>query len=866
MRDNRIKSTVIIAAMILTISGCTQEDDNRIDGVLALESIGAELNVRTRAHTDNPTMSSVADRAGAGHILTVGLGDQSEPYVYNSGRWVPDKKAVEFPGYLISEIALTLAPDGETVQDGSLKGILDADQLEYSAEISPTNELYGIQMTHAKTMIQIELEGDLYVDNETFLKVGAANAYNIPLTKHFQAIIEPGIDGFDITLTKDGYDYVIHTSKSQVTGGEFLANNRYMLTLTHVGKEVMVKSIVLEPWGEAGAGEARQVTTTTIGLGESFITGTPVKVYYTSGAVGDMMFNDLSDLATGTVFGIESDVVKSISVGGAGEIIIGRLAGETINIVVTSDGSGIARLRKDPATQAYLVGTVEEFRLVDDQLETDSFIQEADIYMMSLPWTPLFDHRAAPPSYFRGTFDGNSKKIHDIVCNDGLSGLFRGNNGGTIKNVNIESGSFGGTGYINCGSICAYNLSGRIENCVNKAVVKADNWLGGICAINEGEVVDCVNRGDVTSIVSGYSSGAYAGGIVGMNGDPGYTSARVEGCVNYGTVMASAYYVGGIAASNYEGTIVDCINEGSVSGDIFVGGISSSNTNDILNCANNGNVTASGQPGGIVGTGFENSYIEGCTNNGEISSTSIGSAGGIIANASANGIVIVNCINNGSVLAVSSNAGGIVGYFFKGEVAACVNTGNVTSNGAWGMTSVGGIAAESGVGTSITACYNRSSGLSSWGYSGGISGSNYGTITACYSTATYIITGNASGGIASRNGDTGTINDCYWVGGYIAKAVGNDGNAGNTTAFQFSAADWPSDEAAKSWGVGNDYANGYYWRFVGSYDTSIYPELYWKGVTRSGAPGKDRAVSRMSADRDPNMFPKPNAVSADISR
>lgn len=142
-------------------------------------------------------------------------------------------------------------------------------------------------------------------------------------------------------------------------------------------------------------------------------------------------------------------------------------------------------------------------------------------------WTPM---RPLPdePKAYKGTFDGNGKKIQGLYINvsDGTKGevgLF-GHVGKTavIKNLTID-------GYINSettststsnpvqglGSVCGLN-SGKIINCKNKCIVKGSGsncCIGGVCGINvAGEIIGCQNEGMVLG--NGGVCGWNEGGII----------------------------------------------------------------------------------------------------------------------------------------------------------------------------------------------------------------------------------------------------------------------------------------------------------------------------------------------------------------
>lgn len=134
---------------------------------------------------------------------------------------------------------------------------------------------------------------------------------------------------------------------------------------------------------------------------------------------------------------------------------------------------------------------------------------------------------------FKGVFDGNGKKITNLYINatNNYIGLFGVVDGGTVKNLILESGSVAGKQVVG-GIVGALYGSGTISDCVNGASV--------------------------------YASSSYAGGITGYIAGTAQSTALVTRCINKGGV-SSDKIVGGIAGAN-EGRIYECFNIGGISG------------------------------------------------------------------------------------------------------------------------------------------------------------------------------------------------------------------------------------------------------------------------------------------------------------
>ena len=183
-------------------------------------------------------------------------------------------------------------------------------------------------------------------------------------------------------------------------------------------------------------------------------------------------------------------------------------------------------------------------------------------------WTPIGDYTFQ----YSGIFNGNNKTISGLYFNNigvdyvGLFGYV--GTGGKIQDVTIaDSYMYGKT---KVGGICGYNSSGSIENCYNTGDVSGNMWVGGVCGGNTGgSILNCYNTGDVSG------TGRYVGGVCGGN------NGTISNCYNTGDVSGNMY-VGGVCGSNSnDGSISNCYNTGAVEG---TSGVCGSNTGSISNC------------------------------------------------------------------------------------------------------------------------------------------------------------------------------------------------------------------------------------------------------------------------------------------
>ena len=170
-------------------------------------------------------------------------------------------------------------------------------------------------------------------------------------------------------------------------------------------------------------------------------------------------------------------------------------------------------------------------------------------------------------------------------------------------------------------------------------------------------------------------------------------SAKVQNVGVVDSYFKGCQYVGGVVGYNFNGTVSNSYNTGSVSGETFVGGVVGKNEGSVSNVYNTGSVSESGNDvGGVVGNNF-----------------------GTVSNA----------YNTGSVSGSGDDVGGVVGYSFNGTVSNVYNTGSVSGNGV----GVGGVVGNN-YGT-VSNVYNTGA-VSGETFVGGVVGNNGGTVSNAY--------------------------------------------------------------------------------------------------------------------------------------
>lgn len=202
---------------------------------------------------------------------------------------------------------------------------------------------------------------------------------------------------------------------------------------------------------------------------------------------------------------------------------------------------------------------------------------------------------------FMGSFDGADFTVSNLYFNGKLVdyvGLF-GNARANFSNVKIENVEI--TADESVGALVGSNV-GSIENIsVNNAVINGTHWVGGVAGYIYGNITNCnVNNIDISleaGLVDGEKdNGDKAGGIAGFLGEQNYT---VSSCKAENVNIRAMRDLGGIVGS-------------------------SNANNKFINCSSSGQITA-----------FQDE---------DISVTPY--AGGILGRAAGKGVVIENCISS----------------------------------------------------------------------------------------------------------------------------------------------------------------------------------------------------------------------------
>ena len=432
---------------------------------------------------------------------------------------------------------------------------------------------------------------------------------------------------------------------------------------------------------------------------------------------------------------------------------------------------------------------------------------------------------------FKGTFDGNNKKI------SGLTTPLFGDLYGSVKDLEIEANivhdgkpntQFKGTDY-GLGILAHYlykDYSPTITGVTTRGSIKASGvtaahnyFIGGLAGSSNGvPMTKCVNYASISTeniTISG-SNYCCVGGVLGLMQTAGLTMTN---CDNYGnidvqSVSVNAPAFGGVfgrADGAYEYNIIDCDN---MAGNLSVGNLTWPSNLHI------GGVFALTTNGAVLNmTDCDNAaYVKNyCSTENAEEGKKYSHLGGILGVASASKATLTNCKNSGKIENATINAngdaskgirhciGGIVGRANNATtVDNCDNSGEVCATADKGfMFFVGGITGEGSSKLTIKDCDNTgkvsSTATSGSAIMGGVSArlANGGTVTNCTNNAAVTLAGtvlNGSGdtgyqssiagvvGVVSGEGAEAKIENCK----NLSAAVVNNASKDNTQAVRHS--------------------------------------------------------------------------------
>ena len=200
-----------------------------------------------------------------------------------------------------------------------------------------------------------------------------------------------------------------------------------------------------------------------------------------------------------------------------------------------------------------------------------------------------------------GTLDGLGHSINNL---SGTNNSFFSTAAGTIQNLGLSGTKYC---YSNCGGFAGIGQAGLVirnsYNAIN--VTQGGNNLGGL--VGEATGVKVLDSSNIGNITSSWTNNQWFGGIFGM--DKGGNEIRRSW--NTGTIESTGgrYMIGGLIGqknSNTMSYIYDSYNTGTVTGNVFIGGLVGEVQGNltIQGSYNSGTVTnysSSSSRGGLVG-------------------------------------------------------------------------------------------------------------------------------------------------------------------------------------------------------------------------------------------------------------------------
>lgn len=282
----------------------------------------------------------------------------------------------------------------------------------------------------------------------------------------------------------------------------------------------------------------------------------------------------------------------------------------------------------------------------------------------------------------------------------------------SVSDLILENVTFRGNNYV--GALSGCNL--KASNCevIGSSVIEGNgNYVGGFVGFNSFTNTDLkfknVRIGQNANVKGKNYVGGIVGGYVGLDHYNYYIDSQgssvllMESAKSEATITATEDYAGGIfgkiggsrhtsynndsyisfSMEDYTYSLIKCVNDGSVTGRHYVGGIggdfavyysgSGSNLDRIVlsQSCSTGNVIGESKVGGILGATMASTNI--CYSTGEISA-STSTVGGIVGEISMGGSQtrIANSYSLATISGTNLNIGGIIGNAGGGAMGATV--------------------------------------------------------------------------------------------------------------------------------------------------------------------------------------------------
>jgi hypothetical protein len=262
-------------------------------------------------------------------------------------------------------------------------------------------------------------------------------------------------------------------------------------------------------------------------------------------------------------------------------------------------------------------------------------------------------------------FGNNNDVISHGLYVGGAAGYIEGS---TISNASVTKSEVAGNNYV--GGVAGYIEGSTISNAsVTKSEVAGNNYVGGVVGyareiaspLQNSEILNCYNAGTV-------DGNTYVGGVVGQ-----VRTSIVNLCSNVGEVAGNdtnGTSIGGVVGmANRSSNVINCFNNGLVTG-YSIGGVAGQlNNSDLYNSYNWGKVSGT-NAAGVVGSSVAGGHIVNCYNVGEVDSgpTPLGGPGGsIVGNITGGGGSFCYYFEDGPPAKGTGGTGTVYAELFDGD-------------------------------------------------------------------------------------------------------------------------------------------------------------------------------------------------------
>lgn len=380
-----------------------------------------------------------------------------------------------------------------------------------------------------------------------------------------------------------------------------------------------------------------------------------------------------------------ANYITSKYVGNIGTNATSYVTATTIRFV-DENAPGI-KTAADLVEFANLVNSGQSYAKFQDEAGGVNLLNDIDMSSVT-SWTPI-GYAVCPAGNNDAAITGNA-----------FTGRFSGNNY-KIKNLKlVASGSEADKNYGLFGTLAP---GATVENIIfdSSCSLEVTATAKMACGVVAGYVYDATVR-DVQSYASMTFKGKAGDGVFMSMGIIGQTYCNTQGVIvdsvhNYGDIVttnsdnddagATAYHAAGIVGfahalldSEKKNTISSCSNYGNMTSQFArtSGIVAAANRNtEIFNCENNGNqvnsfyVSGGSRLGNITCNISNSCSMTGCTNYGNLTSTTSGRCGGITS--LPNKVVFTNCANYGEILTDDTNRGLFFGFNGNGNASTWNN-------------------------------------------------------------------------------------------------------------------------------------------------------------------------------------------------